>query len=169
MTTAQSLVESCLKDEPVNMTVFLDYFGNARKSDHVTTVLGVYQMMVYRGVTAELLHNCLLSNRLNELVHAMYKHKPTQYYLDFCKKKIDLTNKIYAALGDLPVDKWMVIYDNNHCPNCKAEGYITNKQEIQRMCRECNRLVCLVCVADPNDEDACICKKCVNIYNLKCF
>ena len=122
MTTAQSLVESCLRDEPVNLTVFLDYFGNARKSAHVTTVLGVYQMMVYRGVTAELLHNCLLSKRLNELVHAMYKHKPTQYYLDFCKKKIDLTNKIYAALGDLPEHKWMEIYDNNHCPQLQSRG-----------------------------------------------
>jgi len=86
------------------------------------------------------------------------------YYDDFCKNKIDLHNKVYAALGDLPKEQWMDIYDDNHCPNCHAKGYITSKHQIQRMCRECQNLVCMMCFPKENWEDEegerCICNKC---------
>jgi hypothetical protein len=166
MSTADSLYECCMRDEPVTLPVYLDYFGNASGLSKTVIVLGVYQGMVQRGlVSAKLLHNCLLSNRLNELVHAKHKHKPTYYYKEFCDMKLDLTNLPYKAMGDLPREQWMDIYDDNHCPNCNVKGYVTNEHDMNRMCYECQNMVCTMCfdVAEEpgdQDEDLCICKKC---------
>ena len=87
MTTAEDLVKSCLRDEHVSFPVYMDYFGNASEPDDITTVLGMYQRMVLRGVTAELLHNCLLSNRLNELVHAMHTWKRIFTMMTFARTR----------------------------------------------------------------------------------
>ena len=77
-TTAKELCDCCWSDETPSYPVLTDYFGNALTSgdeEDIAIVFGVYQGMVKSGVSAELLHNCLLSDRLNELVHAKHKHR----------------------------------------------------------------------------------------------
>ena len=73
-----------------------DYFGNALTSgdeEDITIVFGVYQGMVKSGMSAELLHNCLLNDRLTELVHAKHKHRTGYYYRGFCYKMLDLSDR----------------------------------------------------------------------------
>ena len=82
--------------------------------------------MVKAGVSAELLHNCLLSDRLNELVHAKRKHRTGYYYRAFCSKMLDLSDQ--HPLGPIPFEQWMPIYSDDHCPSCNAGGYLTFDQ-----------------------------------------
>ena len=79
-TTAQSLMDACARDEIPDLPVLADYFGKAlyskNRHDDIMIIFGVYQGMCKTGgISAELLHNCLLSNRLNELVHAKHQHR----------------------------------------------------------------------------------------------
>jgi hypothetical protein len=75
-----------------------------------------------------LLHNCLLSNRLNELVYAKHQHRTSGYWCMFQDKKLDLSDPF--PTGCLPRDQWMEIYDDDHCPHCNAPGYLTKRKEI---------------------------------------
>ena len=125
-TTAQRLYDSCVKGEPLSYPVLIDYFGNAWHSeneDDISIVFGVYMGLIHQGVSQKLLHNCLLTNRLNELVHAKHKYHSGYYYTAFCHKKLDLTDRF--PVGTLPKEDWMVIYDDDHCPRCNTKGYLT--------------------------------------------
>ena len=107
------------------------------------------------GVDSDLLHNCLLTGRLNELVHKKYKFGKTGYYEQFCTLGIDL-DKHYLkndSVEPLP------IYDNDHCESCNTEGYITlGYREIESApyCAKCFKLMCVNCYGG-ND----FCKNCL--------
>jgi hypothetical protein len=89
---AKILHHCCLRDQIPPLPVLADYFGDAfLDEDKSNIVFGVYRGLVIRlGVKADLLENCFLSNRLNELVHAKYKYQPTGYYKQFCDARINL-------------------------------------------------------------------------------
>lgn len=87
MVSAHSLVEACNEDEFCYITnaAFADYFRTRNDKD-LTTMLGLYQGLVfYRDVDEELLHNCLLTGRLEELIHTKYKNRPSGHYVNFLK------------------------------------------------------------------------------------
>ena len=131
-TTAQRLYDSCVKGEPLSYPVLVDYFGNAMHSeneDDISIVFGVYLGLIQQGVSPKLLHNCLLTNRLNELVHAKHKYHSGYHYTAFCHKKLDLTDRF--PVGTLPKEKRMYIYDDDHCPRCNAVGYLTQGKRNQ--------------------------------------
>ena len=133
-TTAQSLMDACARDEIPDLPVLADYFGKALYSknqhDDIMIIFGLYQRMCKTGgISAELLHNCLLCNRLNELVHAKHQHSTSGYWCMFQDKKLDLSDPF--PTGCLPRDQWMEIYDDDHCPHCNAPGYLTQSKEIR--------------------------------------
>ena len=90
--TADVFIECCYSDLFPSIPVLVDYFGNAwNNTEHSCVVLGIYQGLVKRhGVTANVLHEHFLTNRLNELVHSVYKDNETFYYKKFCDLGIDL-------------------------------------------------------------------------------
>jgi len=90
-TTAEELVKACFWDLLPGIPVVADYFGNAEDEEEERIVFGIYQGLVkFKGVDHDLLFNCFLSDRLDELVHAKYKHGKTGYYQKFCQKNISL-------------------------------------------------------------------------------
>ena len=128
-TTAKTLCDCCWSDEIPPYPVLIDYFGNALSSgeeEDINIVFGVYQSIVKSGVSADLLHNCLLSDRLNELVHAKHKHRTGYYYRAFCYKMLDLSDQ--HPLGPIPFEQGVPIFSDEHCPSCNAGGYLTLDQ-----------------------------------------
>jgi hypothetical protein len=90
-TTAEELVKACFWDLLPGIPVVADYFGNAEDEEEERIVFGIYQGLVkFKGVDHDLLFNCFLSDRLDELVHAKYKHGKTGYYRKLCEKNISL-------------------------------------------------------------------------------
>ena len=154
--TATMLYKTCLRDEMPSLPEIADYFGNARAEKDIVTVLGIYQGLVkMKGVKAPLLANCFLSNRLNELVHAKYKHGQSGYYKMFCQSKIDLKTK--TGLEPLPKRDWLPIYDDDHCPNCDTKGYISLKFKDGLIdCSKCFNMMCKHCVQENSSR----CKTC---------
>ena len=135
----------------------MDFFWSASNQLERTIVLGIYQGMVkMKGVRAELLANCLQTNRLNQLVHAKYRFGKTQYYMMFINSDIDLTPRVKVET-ELPREQWMTIYDDDHCPNCEAKGYITrNNRDGFIDCSKCYMLMCKYCHGERSK-----CQKCV--------
>jgi hypothetical protein len=153
-TTAQSLCEACARDEIPSLPVLADYFGKAIFSpdpqEDVMIIFGVYQGMCKTGVSAKLLHNCMLSNRLNELVHAKHRHRTSGYWAMFQAKELDLSDP--CPVGCLSKDQWMEIYDDDHCPHCNTPGYLTEKKEL-RVPSGKQHFGCTDCCQPEDDED----------------
>ena len=155
--TAEILRTCCLQDLIPPKPVLIDYFGASASNDQeIPIILGIYQCLIkQRGVKLDLLVNCFLSNRLNELVHAKFKHIPTRINKKFCDIGGNLEST--ALLQVLPESEWMPIYDNDHCPNCNKEGYLTQNLKGNLIdCPKCFRYMCKQC-NQPNSER---CKKC---------
>ena len=154
---AKILHHCCLRDQIPPLPVLADYFGDAfLEEDKSNIVFGVYRGLVIRlGVKADLLDNCFLSNRLNELVHAKYKYQPTGYYKQFCDARINLRS--HCAIKPIRKTKWLPIYDGDHCPGCNSEMYVTQDLKGDFIdCPKCFMLMCKNCCHDNSD----LCKKC---------
>ena len=148
-TTAKILYDCCLRDECPPIPVVVDYFGNSLDSEMKQgLVLGVYEGLVKtKGVSVELLDNCFRTNRLNQLVHEKYKRRPSPHYKMFCKASIDLNAS--CALLEETEGNGMKIYDDNFCPNCETEGYITERFGAGYIdCEKCLQLMCQHCCGD---------------------
>ena len=150
--TADSLVYCCRNHSAdLSLPVLVDYFGRATTDEEITIVLQVYQeLIVEKGVDAQLLHNCFLSNRLNELVHANNEYKPSNTYKVFCEQNIDLTT--IACLDPIDESEWLSIQNDNCCPNCGAIGFCTDDNRHDTMCISCDRQMCCYCV---EEDDIC--------------
>ena len=167
-TTAEELVKACFWDLLPGIPVVADYFGNAEDEEEERIVFGIYQGLVkFKGVDHDLLFNCFLSDRLDELVHAKYKHGKTGYYQKFCEKNISL--KTQTLHRKLPKKLWKPIYDDDTCPNpnCLSVGYRTQKNSfdgvgvdcckcLKFMCKKCygGNMRCKTCFAEDPGSDA---------------
>ena len=150
--TAQVLIDACFADVLPPPGVIFGYFGNAVGREQICSVLGIYQGLVkFRGVKHDLLFNCFLSNRLNDLVHAKYMNSPTGYYKLFCASKIDLKRFGKSIKEEL----WMPIYDDDHCPGCNTIGYRTKDLGFGTDCSVCYNMLCENCYGHDSK-----CKKC---------
>ena len=154
--TAQELYECCLRDEFPSIPVLVDYFGNSISSlPRQGVVLGVYQGLVKtKGVTVELLESCFRTNRLNELIHAKFKHRQSGYYRKFCELGIDLNNE---ALWDARKERRLEILDDDFCPNCLHEGYVTEQFGSGYIdCERCLQLMCAHCYKSDGKYVRCL-------------
>ena len=157
--TSEMLVKCCLRDElPDSMCVIADYFHiNSFNEETFVILFGVYQGLVkYKGVNKELLHHCLLDNRLNELIHKTFKYRPTGYYKMFCKNNINIINDGISFNNE----KYIMIYSDDFCPKCLKQGYYTENNSIHTDCSKCLQRLCKHCVNDNDDENDPICKVC---------
>ena len=101
MRTSHELVKMCLSDEPLqNLAVMCDYFNSFKygNNDEILTIIyGVYQKLIKLDLINEkTLHNALLNDTLDEMIHKIYQDKKlyTYYYKYFCDNKIILSNKL---------------------------------------------------------------------------
>ena len=162
MESTKDSYQACMRDDWPPLPTIVDFFGDAIRTpspEVKAIVLGVYQGLVFhKTVSIELLHNCMITNRLNELVHAKYKHQPTGYYDAFCQMGIDLNHKVnIKALFHKDIEE-LPILDDDHCPNCEKPGYITENNPAGLIdCAKCLRTMCKFCVSDVVDS---ICIKC---------
>ena len=154
--TSDILVKCCFKDEIPPLPVLADYFGDSFGDDQKENIVfGVYVGLVkYKNLNSDLLHNCFLSNRLNELIHQKYKYHKSGYYEEFCKLNINL--KTVTCLYPIKESEYLPIYDDNFCPLCLTEGYYLEKKAIGMDCEKCLHMMCTSCFK----PDTFVCKKC---------
>lgn len=147
-------------DNEISPGTINDYFGykNLLNREDLQIIYSIYTDLIKRkGVTKELLENCFFTNRLDELIHTKSKYHKSGYYQQFCEKNITIGK---TFIGESEVDE-MPITDDNHCPSCDTEGYITENQNINFMapdCILCGKYMCKLCVVI--EESAGICLKC---------
>ena len=147
-TTADIFVKCCMRDElPSEISVICDYFGKYH-DDRFVILFGVYQGLVkYKDVEADLLHKCMLANRLDELIEKKYSYKPTYYYKLFR----DMNMKISKPCTNK--DMSFEIYDDDYCSYCQHKGFITENNFIGIDCPICYRFICKHCMSNGNEED----------------
>ena len=107
MRTSDRLVEYCMLDMlPEDFPVLVDFFGvmwNDGSEDDLCTILGLYQGLVkQRGVTADDLHDACLGDKVEELIHRVYKDNETGYYVKFCESGIKLNPPYSYIIALLP-------------------------------------------------------------------
>lgn len=153
------LVKCCFRNElPQTIPTLVDYFGSAAFDESKDViVLGVYRGLVMKGIKSNLLHNCLVTRRLNELIHKKYTFRKSGYYRKFCDLGIDLDQH---HLKNNFV-KRLPIYDDNHCPTCNTEGYISLEYYKIKSdgpdCERCFDWMCTKCYGGRG-----LCKKCLS-------
>ena len=160
--TSDILVECCMRDEIPPLPVLADYFGDIyNDDDKVNIVFGVYVGLVkYKNVGSDLLHNCFLSNRLNELMQQKFKYSKSGYFQKFNDLDIDLTTN--TCLSPIKQCKYLPIYDDNFCPLCLTEGYYLEKKAVGIDCEKCLYMMCTSCYKSDSFvcADSFVCKKC---------
>jgi hypothetical protein len=142
MNTAEILVNAMTEGDNITGPVYADFF-RTKNNDDFETLYGLYKGLIrYRGVSDELLNKCLLSNRLEELIHKKYKNRSSGYYNNF---KIMLENG-YRLDGFMSGKnkEAFEIYDDDHCPNCNAQNYIGNYVSPPD-CYICFKIICTKC------------------------
>lgn len=187
MKTSTILVKAIKNESDYKLTypVFVDYFGltnigkdvregkrakiTEKDFDKINgTIQGIYKdLILYKGVTEKLLEKCFWTNRLDELIHTKYKHHKSAYYKDFCKMNIKLgptplLGQYDPETNDKLYDyEYFDILDDNHCPNCLCEGYITEQNcnfgpvdcgSGPVDCVKCGIILCKLCSSRGKDQ-----------------
>ena len=162
-----NLKEYFYNREELSIPTIADYFGfnNYNDDENFGILLGIYSGLIkYKGIDLKLIHNCLLSKRLEELIHKKYKYNQSGYYKKFIEKNIKFD---YLTI-DEPIDKeyHLEIFDDDHCVNCNNKGYITNNNCLEYVpndCCVCFKMICKLCSKFDNEKMSNICLTCLNI------
>jgi len=163
------------KNIPMSNSVLHDYFGNNNNYEIISIILGLYAGLIkIKGIPKKLIENCFITNRLDELIHKKYKHHKSQYYKIFCEKNIKI-GETYINLNedDNKLIEKMEIYDDDYCPNCNIEGYITKENYKFPNYKNCNFVdcylcynnVCIFCSNYDTKKENFICHKCNKYKN----
>ena len=173
-TTAEILCKSFDEDCLPSIPVLIDYWGrNTSNEEIIYLIYNVYYGLYLKGITSGLFHKCFLSNKLDELIHKKYKHKSSDYYHEFVKKKISIGNTYYDMRT--PEDKDVEtenedfeILDDNTCPSCYSDNYYTeNYIKGAPNCAVCRKWICNLCSYYDNNEYSNVCYHCCDTSSLK--
>jgi hypothetical protein len=75
----------------LDKSVLNDYFGNQINPEHNEIIYGVYEsLIILKGVSKNLIENCYMTNRLDELIYKKNIHKKSSYYELFHKNNIKI-------------------------------------------------------------------------------
>jgi hypothetical protein len=136
-----------------------DFFGISYDNKNFEIMYGIYSGLIkFKGVSRELLYNCYITNRLDELIHKKYTNHKSKYYVDFVKKNI-VIGDTYYSVGDESESESeedelekIEITTDDFCPTCGSVGYYTNKNYVEPLdCFfGCGNIICKKC---KNDKD----------------
>ena len=140
----------------LDKSVLNDYFGNQINPANNEIIYGVYEsLIIFKGVSKNLIENCYMTNRLDELIYKKHIHNKTDYYNLFNKNNI----KIGATFFYDNKTKLINIYDDNHCPSCNSKNYLELKKY---ECYKCLNSICELCSYNDEIMNIYNCNKCKN-------
>jgi hypothetical protein len=167
-----------------------EYLDTSKFDDIVLDkIYALFKGLMYcNHVPDSFIIKCCKSGRLEELIEQKTKHVYSEYYKWLADSKIKLNDYLITNLVHKKND--FKIYDDNYCPNCNSEGYITDNNVLYMDCPCCLTFCCKKCIIDENKKkykpfyklnkliEGNICVKCYNIikkihshqaYDLKHF
>jgi hypothetical protein len=173
--TIDLLFKSILNGDAINTPVITDYFGihNAIDDNKYSIIYGIYEGLIkYKGISKDLLENCYMTNRLDELINKKYTHQKSNYYLNFVINHISI-GETYFNFDDNQQEK-MVILTDDYCSSCNTFGFYTKqnyKLEYNSPpdCFKCGNNICKMCSNYDNKDKAFICYKCENPNIISCI
>jgi hypothetical protein len=175
--TIDLLFKNILTGDRIHSAVIHDYFGihNAIDDNKYSIIYGIYAGLIkYKGISKDLLENCYMTNRLDELIHKKYTYHKSKYYESFINKNISI-GETYFNLDDNQQKK-MIILTDDYCMSCNTFGYYTKQNykilypSLQNYldcpaptdCFICGNNICKMCSNYDNKEQAFICYMCEN-------
>lgn len=173
--TIDLLFKSILNGDSINTPVIADYFGihNAIDDNKYSIIYGIYEGLIkYKGISKDLLENCYITNRLDELIHKKYTHQKSNYYLNFVINHISI-GETYFNFDDNQQEK-MVILTDDYCSSCNTFGYYTKQNyklgyNAPPDCLKCGNNICKMCSNYDNKDKSFICYKCENPNIISCI
>lgn len=164
-TTARVLHDACIADRIPDCKQVLDDFGFLNNDQHL--LLAIYQnILIYQGITANMLHNIQIAGRLNEFIQSRYLDNEGTYYTAeghegictfyqrFLKSKISIT----IPKSGVDYNFTIPIYDT--CTECGSQELHKNISNNRfSRCGICQRVVCDKCYTPWNLCSPCY-KKC---------
>lgn len=146
-TTAKSLIKAILEDDYslISIPIIHDYFG-LHNGKNINMLFGLYgELIQAKGVSLDLLHNCFITNRLDILINSKFKYNSCGYYEYYSNNHI-VIGKTFVLSKNTNYIEHMIIYDDNYCPNCNCNNYITDKLYISPPdCFKCFKVICKKC------------------------
>ena len=140
----------------LDKSVINDYFGNQINNDNHDIIYGVYEsLIVLKGISKNLIENCYMTNRLDELIYKKHIHVKTDYYNLFNKNNIKIGATFFYDNKVKPLD----IYDDNHCPSCNVNNYL---ELTSHECYKCLNTICKLCSYYDETMNIYNCNKCQN-------
>ncbi len=123
----------------LDKSVLNDYFGNQTNLANNEIIYGVYEsLIILKGISKNLIENCYMTNRLDELIYKKHIHNKTDYYKLFNENKIMIGATFFYDNKTTKID----IYDDNHCPSCNSTNYLNLKSY---ECYKCLNTICELC------------------------
>ena len=140
----------------LDKSVLNDYFGNQINPEHNEIIYGVYEsLIILKGVSKNLIENCYMTNRLDELIYKKHIHNKTDYYNLFNENKIIIGATFFYDNKTTKID----IYDDNHCPSCNS----LNPNNLKTYeCYKCLNTICELCNYYDEKLKIYTCNKCEN-------
>ena len=140
----------------LDKSVLNDYFGNQINPANNEIIYGVYEsLIIFKGVSKNLIENCYMTNRLDELIYKKHIHNKTDYYNLFNENKIIIGATFFYDNKTTKID----IYDDNHCPSCNSLNYLDLKTY---ECYKCLNTICEICSYYDEKSKIYTCNKCEN-------
>lgn len=134
-------------EEVLPLPQIIDYFGKTFKNTDYSMLYGLYQGLInYKGISNDLLYNCFITNRLDELIHKKYSFHKSRYYEEFCDSNYKIGDT-YCSFDEDEHEK-EIIYTDDFCSTCNTEGYYTKNNYIMDNspdCYYCGKLICNLC------------------------
>lgn len=140
----------------LDKSVLNDYFGNQINPANNEIIYGVYEsLIILKGVSKNLIENCYMTNRLDELIYKKHIHNKTDYYNLFDENKIKIGATFFYDNKTTKID----IYDDNHCPSCNS----LNPNNLKTYeCYKCLNTICELCNYYDEKLKIYTCNKCEN-------
>lgn len=129
-----------------------DFFGDEPSDEEYRIIYGLYEGLIkFKGISEEVLYDCFITNRLDELIHKKYTFQPSKYYKEFCDHNIVIGETFYVLSSDDDdedeVQKEEILTDD-FCPTCSSDGFYTKKNIISDNvpdCFYCHKTMCKMC------------------------
>lgn len=153
--TVDTLFNAIYGKEDISNGAIADYIGNCNVDLGIKLWSGLIKN---KGVTKELAENCFKTNRIDLLVKAKNKYKPSTYFNDYLNSKSKLGG-VFMQTRSVRSPEQLPIYDDNHCPSCNCANY--NENIISPPdCPGCYKIICKECGIYNKKNDYWECKYC---------